>query len=124
MFCTFPAERHCVAGLFQCASSTSAVPRCSIHYNLCDGKEDCPDESDEAEELCMNRHCMPHQFQCASGECIFRWRACDGYYNCNDRSDELPLNTECSKYHSHTHQHTSDWGNVSFSLSLCVFLFP
>lgn len=56
---------------------------------ICDGDDDCGDNSDESESRCSNTTCDVKEMKCAStGRCIpIRWR-CDGDDDCGDRSDE------------------------------------
>ncbi|XP_078377085.1 uncharacterized protein LOC144660350 [Oculina patagonica] len=63
---------------FQCQNA-----RCMQYRNRCDGKQDCLDNSDEA-----NCTCLRTQFKCPSGKCLTAGKLCDGDKDCPDGSDE------------------------------------
>ena len=55
---------------------------------LCDGRNECLDGSDESESLCTPP-CPADMFVCADGsQCINSLGECDGVAQCKDRSDE------------------------------------
>lgn len=69
---------HCVTGDL-CVSRTLA----------CDGRGDCPDESDESPIACDTATCYSTEFMCGSGNCIHSTWRCDGSQDCEDGSDEV-----------------------------------
>lgn len=70
--------------------------RCVPKAWLCDGDDDCLDNSDE-EQNCTKPTCAPTEFQCASGRCISQSFHCDAENDCGDYSDENGcVNVTCS----------------------------
>lgn len=68
---------------FQCKNK-----ECVHIDELCNGKGDCSDRSDEATEICINHFCPSNAFRCAHGGCIPRMSRCDRVIDCIDGSDE------------------------------------
>lgn len=76
--------RYCPESKFQCKNHL-----CILQGDLCDGADDCGDNSDESPEQCSNFHCdTQRRFQCENHRCIPKYQLCDGQDNCGDGSDE------------------------------------
>ncbi|XP_071037727.1 low-density lipoprotein receptor-related protein 2 [Parasteatoda tepidariorum] len=76
-------DSNCSFFQFQCDDGN-----CIRYEHVCDGEEDCEDNSDERD--CHSRVCAAdHHFRCRSGQCIiYSFYVCDGIYDCADDSDE------------------------------------
>ncbi|XP_030378935.1 putative vitellogenin receptor isoform X2 [Scaptodrosophila lebanonensis] len=79
------ANTRCDADRFQCRDGS-----CILQAKMCDGRRDCPDNTDELE--CDYKLCrQPHWFQCAQphGACLSAELKCNGIDNCPGGEDEL-----------------------------------
>lgn len=67
---------------------------------VCNGVQDCVDNSDETQPQCTRTsennnqtarpvQCRANQFTCDNGQCINNIDVCDGNKNCADGSDEV-----------------------------------
>lgn len=70
--------------------------RCIPKSWICDGDDDCLDNSDE-EQNCTKPTCGSNEFQCKTGRCIPSNFRCDQENDCGDHSDEADCgNVTCS----------------------------
>ena len=74
---------------FNCIDHT-----CILSSYVCDGFYDCPDESDEFNNMCVKLNmqddgCGDFHFLCLTGRCIHATQLCDHWQHCDDGSDEL-----------------------------------
>ncbi|KAK2724586.1 hypothetical protein QYM36_001171, partial [Artemia franciscana] len=82
----------CPPNYIKCDTSTICVE----NFWVCDGDNDCGDNSDEKEERCSNRSCPANSFRCPNHRCIPATWVCDGDDDCGDRADE-PDNCKTEK---------------------------
>ncbi|XP_013135837.1 PREDICTED: very low-density lipoprotein receptor-like [Papilio polytes] len=69
---------------WQCADG-----ECISVDDICDGRLDCLDGSDETHALCRKMRCPEHLFRCTYGACVSSKAPCDDKVDCADASDEL-----------------------------------
>ncbi|XP_048415663.1 very low-density lipoprotein receptor-like isoform X2 [Stegostoma tigrinum] len=82
----FPQPRHgdvrCSENEFLCLNG-----RCVSAEVLCNGSDDCNDQSDE--QNCSVSGCGPHEFLCSNSTvCISRYQLCDNHQDCTSGADE------------------------------------
>nr|XP_045622888.1 low-density lipoprotein receptor-related protein 2-like isoform X5 [Procambarus clarkii] len=77
-------EVTCPPNHLKCSNTTICVEP----YWLCDGDNDCGDNSDENALHCSDRSCPPNSFRCPNHRCIPGTWHCDGDDDCGDGADE------------------------------------
>ncbi|XP_042365557.1 low-density lipoprotein receptor-related protein 2-like [Plectropomus leopardus] len=78
-----PSMPSCTSPSFQCPASSL----CISPTQICDGKRDCPDGSDEN---CVKRCPSRTDFRCKDRRsCVSKSLVCDGRSHCHDGSDEV-----------------------------------
>uniref|UniRef100_A0A3B4B2J9 Uncharacterized protein n=1 Tax=Periophthalmus magnuspinnatus TaxID=409849 RepID=A0A3B4B2J9_9GOBI len=87
---TFVSDRTCPAGQIKCENTNI----CIYPDYLCDGNNNCGDNSDENPLFCAGRTCSPSQFRCDGGKCIPQAWVCDNFKDCSDGTDEPPSCSE------------------------------
>lgn len=70
-------------GFFQCHTGD-----CIHEDAVCSGHAECPDGSDESQQVCATHFCPEPAFRCDYGACVLRTARCDGQMDCVDGSDE------------------------------------
>ncbi|CAH1121148.1 unnamed protein product [Ceutorhynchus assimilis] len=77
-------DSHCSLRQFTCANK-----KCIPIPFVCDGENDCEDNSDENPAECSkNVTCGKNEFRCNNGKCIPSHWQCDNDKDCSDNSDE------------------------------------
>ncbi|XP_069118992.1 soluble scavenger receptor cysteine-rich domain-containing protein SSC5D-like isoform X2 [Argopecten irradians] len=93
------ATHTCNKGQFTCHNH-----RCISVTSVCNGRNDCHDNSDE--HNCPVAHsgtCIPFlQFKCQNKHCVPFYYLCNGHNDCGDNSDEK--GTVCATHVTNNHQ--------------------
>ncbi|KAL7294867.1 hypothetical protein TKK_0011791 [Trichogramma kaykai] len=99
-------DREAEPPLLACPNAwdfTCANQRCVPQSWVCDGDDDCLDNSDEMQN-CTKPTCGANEFQCKAGRCIPLSFRCDAENDCGDYSDE----TGCPNITCTANQFTCD----------------
>ncbi|XP_038049226.1 prolow-density lipoprotein receptor-related protein 1-like [Patiria miniata] len=91
-------ETEVLVNKYRCLVSNRTCPgrdrftcgnnECINYEDTCDGRSQCPDNSDERDSYCKARNCRRGYFRCRNGRCIPDIHRCDFNNNCGDNSDE------------------------------------
>ncbi|KAI1296605.1 Atrial natriuretic peptide-converting enzyme [Halotydeus destructor] len=73
--------------LSKCPEFECSNGNCVQHYYICDGTDDCLDNSDEVN--CDKHGCDYDEYRCPSGKCISAEWICDQVLDCPNGEDEL-----------------------------------
>ncbi|XP_034951000.1 very low-density lipoprotein receptor isoform X2 [Chelonus insularis] len=76
-------QKVCPLRQFQCKNGN-----CLPMPWVCDGADDCKDNSDESPSICKPESCKDTEFKCKNGKCIPGHWHCDNESDCSDGSDE------------------------------------
>ncbi|UXI22768.1 hypothetical protein NH340_JMT08711 [Sarcoptes scabiei] len=80
-----PRNVTCPPDFFSCTETNI----CAHPHWLCDGADDCGDNSDEDLEMCSKNPCPEDWFRCPYGQrCIPPYWQCDGSNDCSKGEDE------------------------------------
>nr|XP_039251753.1 low-density lipoprotein receptor-related protein 2-like [Styela clava] len=80
-----PNPQPCRPNYVKCENSNV----CLWYYYVCDGDDDCGDNSDESPTHCAAKTCPTGNFLCDNKlRCIPSYWLCDGDQDCSDNSDE------------------------------------
>uniref|UniRef100_A0A8C2IBE8 Low density lipoprotein receptor-related protein 2a n=1 Tax=Cyprinus carpio TaxID=7962 RepID=A0A8C2IBE8_CYPCA len=82
----YPNSTYCPPFLFECKNHV-----CVQQHWICDGDNDCGDNSDEELHLCLDISCdPPFRFRCDNTRCIYSHELCNSVDDCGDGTDERP----------------------------------
>ncbi|XP_022692321.1 low-density lipoprotein receptor-related protein 2-like isoform X2 [Varroa jacobsoni] len=110
-----PNNRTCPGQQVKCATTNI----CAEPFWLCDGDDDCGDNSDEISTLCSQRSCPANSFRCTNHRCIPANWHCDGDNDCGDGADEPAEYCKSEKRTCFGDLFTCDNGNCIPRTYLC-----